>query len=213
MFKRSDSIIISIICFFLGVFIVSQYFASKAYRTLTQPENNATLALEVAKLTKVNASLRKEATDLTEKLDVYSSTSESGKKVYDQYQSDSAQMDVINGVTAKTGQGVIITIDGVMGRPQVVDLVNALKNIGAEIIQINGSRLIVSTNLDQFANQSHYEIKVIGNSKILKSAVERKGGIMEQISANNLRFDVAEKESIDIAPTEPLKIQYSRAID
>lgn len=213
MFKRTDKIIIAIICFFLGIFTVSQYYAGKAYKTLSQPENNAVLALEVAKLTKVNASLRKEVTDLTEKLDIYSNSSESGKKVYDQYLSDSAQMDVINGVASKSGQGVEITVDGNMGNPQVIDLVNAIKNIGAEIIQINGTRLIVNTDLRQFGNLSHYDIKVIGNSKILKSAIERKGGILDQISTSNLKFTVTEQENIDISPTEPLKIQYSRMID
>lgn len=213
-FQRSDYIILSIICFFLGILFVSEYYTSREYKKIIQPENNAVLAIEVSKQTKVNANLRREVADLTSDLDNYHNSSESRKKTYDQYLLDVERLGAINGEKAVFGQGIIISIDGTLNAPEVVDFVNALKNIGAEIISINGKRLVLNSDINEFSGSDHYEIKVIGNSSLLKSAMERKGGIIEQISRKDLKFNIAEKENIEAAvASSMLKFQYSKRVD
>lgn len=213
MFKKSDYIIISIICFFLGVFIISQYYAGKEYNKLTQPENNEVLAVEVAKLTKANANLRREAQDLTINLDSYKNTSESSKKIYDQYLSDSKRLDTINGVSKVSGQGVVINVDGKLSTPEIVDIVNAIRNIGGEIIEINGQRLAINTSLDQYSGKENYQIEVLGNSSILKSSMERKGGIIDQIQNKDLNFSIIESSNIEIPTSSEIKFKYAKIID
>ena len=102
MFKKTDYVIISIICFFLGIFLISQFYSEKAYEKIIQPENNAVLALEVAKLTKSNADLRFEVQNLTLDLDTYKNSTESRQKSFDQYLIDSERFDNINGLSSKT---------------------------------------------------------------------------------------------------------------
>jgi uncharacterized protein YlxW (UPF0749 family) len=193
--------------------LVSQYYSGKEYVKLSQPENNAVLAIEVAKLTKGNAGLRTEVEKLTSDLASYRNSSESSKKAYDQYLSDQERFGVINGTKSISGQGVIINVDGALVTPQVVDLVNAIKNIGAEIIEINGKRLVINTNLGQFSGQNHCEIKVLGNSALLKSSMERKGGIIEQIQTKDIGFSVTENNNIEIGTTEAIRFKYAKIID
>lgn len=212
MFKKTDYIIISIICFFLGIFLISQYYSGKEYKAVIQPENNAVLALEVSKLTKSNADLRNEVQNLTLDLETYNNSTESRQKSYDQYLIDSERLDNINGMTSKTGQGVVIQIRGNLTTPQIVDLVNAIKNIGAEIISINDKRLALNTTLDQFSNMQYYEVKVLGNSNLLKSAMERKGGIVDQITTKDINFVILERENIEIPAGEQLKFNYAKVV-
>ncbi|MFA4995588.1 MAG: DUF881 domain-containing protein [Patescibacteria group bacterium] len=212
MFKKTDYIIISIICFFLGIFLISQYYSGKEYKAVIQPENNAVLALEVSKLTKSNADLRNEVQDLTLDLETYNNSTESRQKSYDQYLIDSERLDSINGAGSKTGQGVVIQIRGNLTTPQLVDLVNAIKNVGAEIISINDKRLVLNTTLDQYSNMQYYEVKVLGNSNLLKSAMERKGGIVDQITTKDIKFVILERESIEIPSGEQLKFNFAKVI-
>lgn len=213
MFKKNDYIILSIICFFLGVFLISQYFSTKTYNKVTQPENNAVLAIEVAKLTKTNSDLRREVQDLTSDLDGYRSSSLSRQEAFDQYTNDMARLDVINGAMGKTGQGVVININGNLSTPQVIDLVNAIKNIGAELLSINGQRLTLNTDISQFSNKQTYEIKVLGNSNLLKTAMERKGGIVEQITSKLIVFQINESDNVEIPAGDVLKLNYAKIID
>jgi len=212
MFKRNDYIIISITCFFLGVFIISQFYANKQTRQLIQPENNEVLTLEVAKYTKTNADLRLEVQSLTRELDTYKNKTLSGTEAFDKYKSDTERYDLLNGVLEKTGQGIIINIKGNLGSPQVIDLVNALKNIGVEFCSINGTRITLNTDLSVFAGRDEYEIKAIGNSTLLKSAMERKGGIIDLVATKNLKITLVEADKLTIPPGQSPQFIYAKII-
>ena len=209
MFKKNDYILLAFISCIVGIFLVSQVYASKKTQKIIQPENNEVLALEVAKLTRSNADLRLEVQNLTHDFDTYKNNTDSSAKTYEKYLNDLERMNVINGNIEQKGQGVIINITGQLSAAQVVDLINAIKNIGSETISINGTRIILNTNLSLFANQNFYEIKILGNSNILKSAIERKGGILDIITSKYIQVDVAPNDNISIPATnQPLNIKY-----
>lgn len=212
MFKLTDYIIISVICFLLGIFLMSQYFAGKNYKKIIQPENSAVLALEVAKLTKTNADLRQEVQSLTKDLDSYRNSADAKQLAYDQYVSDADKFNLINGNQPIEGQGIVIQINGKMSTPEIVDLINAIKNSGAGIMSLNNVRLVINSNMDQFANRNSYEVKVLGNSKLLKSALERKGGIVEQIAGKDIKFNIVESDKVSIPSNTPIKFIYSKII-
>jgi len=213
IFKKSDYIIFSIICFFLGLIIVSQFLSTNKYNYVIQPENNAVLALEVSKQTKVNADLRREVQDLTTVLEEYKNSAESNQKTNSLYLKDMERLAFINGEKSKIGQGVIVTINGDLSTAQLVDLVNAIKNIGADIISINDTRLTINTNLNQFVNRGNINLKVIGNSKLLKTAMNRKGGIVEQISSKDIAINIDEKTDLEIPTGKPIQFKYSKIIE
>lgn len=213
MAKKADNFVLALIGLFLGIFIITQYYSGKNITRVSQPENNEILALEVAKLTKANADLRVEVKDLTNNLSTYRSSTESHKTAYDQYLNDVERFDVINGLKATSGQGVLIRVEGNLITPQLVDLINAVKNIGAELIQVNGTRLSLNSDLSNFSGLDHYEIVVLGNSKLIKSAMERKGGIIEQIKTKELNIYVEEKEDIGISSGKTINFNYAKIIE
>ncbi|OQA04398.1 MAG: hypothetical protein BWY68_00355 [bacterium ADurb.Bin400] len=212
MFKKNDYYIIAVACFFLGIFLVAQFYAGREYSRVIQPENNEVIALEVAKLTKTNADLRREVQDLTHSFDVYRSSTESNRDAYEKYQSDIKRLSIINGNLPASGQGVVISIQGKLDLPKIVDLINAIKNIGSEIISVNGVRITVNQNLDQFAGLNQYEIKVIGNSKLVKTAMERKGGIVDQIKNKDIVIKIVESNSLTVEVGTPLEFRYARIV-
>jgi len=213
MLKKTDYIILALICFFFGIFLVSQFFSSGNLKKISQPQNNEVIALEVAKLTKGNADLRFEVEGLTKDLEVYRNSSENKKSANQQYLNDIEKYDIINGSKAVSGQGVVIKVSGNLITPQLVDLINAIKNIGGEEVEINGNRVIINIDFSQFAGFSRYDIKVLGNSKLLKSAMERKGGIIEQIATKDISFSIDEQEKIEIASGSPITFKYAKIIE
>ncbi len=210
MLKRTDYIIISIICFFLGIFLVAQFYSGREYKHVSQPENNEVIALEVAKLTKSNADLRREVFDLTSDLNIYKNANDQQRSSAEKYKADEERLARIIGALPVSGQGAVIQINGPLGMPQIVDLVNAIKNIGTEVIAINDERLMLNTDFNRFRGLSRLEIKIYGNSKLLKSAMERRGGIIEQISIKNISINVTESEKVEIGSGNVAEFRYAR---
>lgn len=210
--KKFDYLILALIGFFLGIFIFLQYKSSKAYFAVTQPENSAVLALEVAKLTKTNGDLRLEVKKLTVDLDAYKNSSDSGNELMSKYQQESAKLDLLNGLAATEGQGVIIKIQNKLSSPQLVDLINAIRNIGSDLFSINDRRIVINSDLSTFSSYDQYEIKVIGNSKLLKSAMERKGGIVEQIATKDMQIQIEEAEKISLPSGQPISFKYAKIV-
>ena len=213
MFKKTDIVVVSAVALLLGVFVVTQFYSAKEYKKATEPQNNEVMAIEVANLTKANAGLRQEAVDLTQSLDSYKNASESSKKSQEAYLADIDRYDVINGLKRAEGQGVIVGVDGLLSSPQITDLINAIKNIGGELIAINGERIEINTYLAKYSGMKKYEIKVLGNGNLFKSALERKGGIVEQISNKDIHFSISEQTNLEVPVGEAIKFNYAKIVN
>ena len=213
MFKKTDIVVVSAVALLLGVFVVTQFYSAKDYKKATEPQNNEVMAIEVANLTKANAGLRQEAVDLTQSLDSYKNASESSKKSQEAYLADIDRYDVINGLKRAEGQGVIVGVDGLLSSPQITDLINAIKNIGGELIAINGERIEINTYLAKYSGMKKYEIKVLGNGNLFKSALERKGGIVEQISNKDIHFSISEQTNLEVPVGEAIKFNYAKIVN
>lgn len=213
MLKKSDYLIISVLLFFLGVFLVTQYRAGKEYLKIIKPENNEVLAVEVSKLTKSNSDLRNQVRELTLDADKYENSSVSEKVIYEKYTKDLEELNVINGFSPKSGQGVLVKVQGKMSTPQIVDLVNAIRNIGSDLIAINDTRLVINTDLSKFNNLDNYDILIYGNGEMFKSALERRGGIVEQVSTKDMKISVEGRDNIIIPAGGNIVIKYSKSIN
>jgi uncharacterized protein YlxW (UPF0749 family) len=192
---------------------MSQYRAGKVYLKAITPENNATIALEVAKLTRSNADLRLQVKKLTEYLDTYKNSSESTKTLYDNFTKEQEELGVINGALPRNGQGVTVTVEGKMSSPQIIDLINAIKNIGSDKVAINNERVMINSDLSQFSGKDHYDILILGNGKLLKSAMERRGGIVEQISTKDLKISVIESDNLTIPSGNLMNFKYAKLVN
>jgi len=198
MLRKNDYIIIALIAFFVGVISISQYYSVKKTTRVSQPENNDVMALEIEKIAKTNAGLKIQINNLSKEYDDYTSLANNKNELFSKFQAESKMLDEINGVLPMSGQGITITISGNLNTAQLVDTINALRNIGAEIISINGNRLVPFEGIKAENFSSPYQISALGNSAVLESALTRKGGIVEQISGHGIEIKVEKVEKLQI---------------
>ena len=86
-------------------------------------------------------------------------------------------------------------------------LVNELKNAGAEAISINDERIISTTSITCDGTvilingnkiSSPFTIKAIGSPALILGAIQRTGGLLEELYAYGLVSSVSQEENITI---------------
>ena len=114
---------------------------------------------------------------------------------------------ILIGLTDVTGEGVIVTLKDnntvtadsnildpsmvIVHMPDILGVINELKNAGAEAISINDQRVVSTTSLTCEGNiiningekiSSPFVIKAIGSSIYMNSALTRAGGTIEYLN-------------------------------
>jgi len=175
--KYSSLIIVAMI---LGYAIVSQLKIESKINEFIDPKRSSVIALEVSELIKTNQQLLTEQRDLQEQKNKLASTDNDSEE---SIAKDIEKLKIISGLTEVVGPGVQIEPSEFLQTVQLIDLINALRNIGADAISIDDQRVVMNTFLDE-VNFPKPVIKVIGDSDVLENALTRKGGIIEQIGGN-----------------------------
>lgn len=117
----------------------------------------------------------------------------------------------ILGLTDVNGEGVTINISAKQLDESTKDyldnIINELKNAGAESISINNQRLIwnsviscdgnaIKVNLEKI--ESPFVIKAIGDTRLLHGALVRPGGYIELLNSNGIKAEVVKSTNIQI---------------
>jgi len=93
----------------------------------------------------------------------------------------------------------------------LVDIVNELKNAGAEAISVNDIRIVATSSIEMEKNNivvdgkriaRPYVIKAIGNSEIMNSSLIRPGGTIEYIRNNRAKIELVIAKEVKILRTE-----------
>lgn len=181
MFQKKDFLMIGIVGAILGFFVIQQLYLHDRIAKTIQPENENNLALEVSELIKNNTALAQEVDDLTVQHNKLTQSAADAKTANQTLEENLVKYKTMLGIGAVSGEGVEISFDNKLSSTQLVDLINAIKNIGAEAIQINDQRVTPNTSIsDGFFNPPS-KIKVIGSKELLYESLVRSGGILEQI--------------------------------
>lgn len=178
--KRSVAILIGA-CMFLGFILARQFFLQKAVNIVTESDKQSELAIEVSRLIESNKELAEEKAKLNEQYSLIQKSTEDQKTNMDAMASAIEQYKIILGEVKASGSGVSIVFEETMDTTQLTDLMNALRNIGAEAMAINSKRITPTTGWDMKTFSAPYKIQAIGDSNVLKQSLERRGGIMENI--------------------------------
>ena len=131
----------------------------------------------------------KKVTETNNKILEYEEASNEGKEASELLQQELKETEELLGKTSVTGEGIIIKLanggEQQVNAEDLLELVNLLKNAGAEAISINEHRIaydsyIVDINEKKYITikgeyvTSPYTIKAIGNTTYLESAVSQK---------------------------------------
>ena len=195
---RALSLTLAMILFavLIGILVGHQIVIKKGIDQALDPNTTESMAIEVAQLIKDNQDLRKKRDILIDERDKFLNQSTNRRAAVEAVSSNIGEYGIIAGTSQVTGKGVVVTISHEMALTQLIDLVNAIRNSGAEALSINGRRVVASSGFTANDLQKNYRLEIIGNPRVLADALERKGGILDQITNGQ----VEEKDGLVLPP-------------
>ena len=141
MYQRRTSSTIAAVAFVLGLLVVIQLrtqASGAAFAGLSSQE----LTVLVANLNDRSDELRDEIASLERELSTLTDNTERGDVSVDELRADLRRVRLYAGIDPATGPGVVITVRGPIDGTGVEDLVNELRNAGAEAIAVDTVRLV-----------------------------------------------------------------------
>jgi uncharacterized protein YlxW (UPF0749 family) len=175
----------------LGVLAVGQLRAQSGAPALAGLSATDLTQL-IANLTTGNDELRAEVTDLQSQAAHLEDDHDRGETTVDELTADLSRIRAWAGLTPVAGQGVAIVVRGRIGGDGVDDLLNELRNAGAEAISVDGIRVVTGVivagapgalSVENHAIGETFEIRAIGSPQILTGTLTRTGGVIAQIGA------------------------------
>ena len=133
---------------------------------------------------------------------------------------------ILAGTLAAKGPGITMRIsdptNAVTG-PIVLDIIQELRDAGAESIDVGGVRVVASSFVGERNGQILVDgtpvprplvIKVIGDSKTLSSAMTIPGGIVESVRQKGAEAAVTESSLIEITSLhQPTKMTHAKPVE
>jgi uncharacterized protein YlxW (UPF0749 family) len=189
--RRRNQLSLAIVAFLLGALVVVQLRSQQAGNgldTLTTSE----LTVLVGNLNTRNDQLRTEVATTEAELSALQASDSRGDTSVGQLQSDLARLRAWSGLDPVAGPGVRITITGGIDGSSVQDLLNELRNAGAEAITIADTRVVTgvvvtgspgAAQIDGVALGDGFDIDAIGAPDKLTGSLTRSGGVIAQLAA------------------------------
>ncbi|HEY8988707.1 MAG TPA: DUF881 domain-containing protein [Candidatus Limnocylindrales bacterium] len=181
------------VAFVLGLLVVVQLRTQTGGSALEALSTQDLTSL-VANLNSQNDRLRTEIGTLQNQLDELRANQATGATSIGQIESDLGRVRAWTGLDPVSGRGVTITVSGPIEAKAVEDLLNELRNAGAEAIAIGDIRVVAKTtvsgppgslDVDGFLLGTPFRIRVIGKPETLVGSLTRAGGIIAQLAATD----------------------------
>ncbi len=211
--KRSSSrFTLAAVAALLGVLVVGQLNGQAGVPGLSNLTVTELTQL-VANLTAGNQQLRDEVTDLSRQEAKLVETKARGQTTVGELDADLERIRAWAGLTAVSGQGIAISVSGPIGGDGIEELLNELRNAGAEAIAVDGIRVVAGVvvagnpgelSIENSALGDAFEIRAIGSHQILTGTLTRTGGVVAQIGASYplARLTVTPVDLMTLAATD-----------
>ena len=193
MRRRQNALTLSAVALLLGLLVVVQ-LRSQGGGVGLEALSAQELTVLVANLNTRNDQLRTEIASLDQSLRALASRQARGETSIGQLQTDLARLRAWSGVSPVSGPGVRITVGGPIGPGAIEDLINELRNAGAEAIAIERIRVVGGTVVAGAVGDltvegrllgDPFEISAIGNAETLTGTLTRSGGVVAQLAATD----------------------------
>jgi uncharacterized protein YlxW (UPF0749 family) len=141
-------------------------------------------------LTARNRELRTGLADIREQLREYEVSGPQGESALQVSREDLRRITAFGGLAAVDGQGIVMEVDGDLDAIALNDLINELRNAGAEAIAVDKVRITArsvatqgprSLEIDGVDIRRSFTMRAIGSPDGLLSAMQRPGGIISQL--------------------------------
>lgn len=210
MRTNSGAIWAAIIALFLGFLAVTQVRSQEVYSRSLNLETPSSLTTLIANLSETNNELRNEIFDLRRDVLAARDSVASGKGTLTEAQRQLLRLRVFSAQSAVSGPGISIRIDGAFDERALSDLVNELRNAGAEAISVNEMRVGPKSYFTGTPDQAiavdgrplrgPWTVRAIGAPDVVYVAMTRIGGIIGQFELiyRSTRFAVAKETALDL---------------
>lgn len=210
---RSNSrLAVAVVAGILGVLAVGQLRGQAGVPGLSGLSSTELTQL-IANLNAGNDRLRDELGALSRQEQKLTDARDRGQTAVGELTSDLARIRAWAGLTAVTGQGISVIVTGPIGGDGVEDLLNELRNAGAEAIAVDGVRIVTGTvvagapgglSVENAAIGDTFEIRAIGSPQILTGTLTRTGGVIAQVGATypDAKLSVTPLDAMTLPATE-----------
>ena len=210
MRTNAGGISAAIIALFLGLLAVTQVRTQDVYSRSLQLETPSSLTTLIANLAERNNGLRDEIFDLRLRTEAAREDAASGKGSLTEAQRQLSQLEVFAARTAVKGQGISVRVDGSFDDKALSDLVNELRNAGAEAIAVNAVRVGPRSwfgmtadralTVDAAQIRGPWTVSAVGSPEVMYVAMTRTGGIIGQFELiyRSTRFGVSRESTLDL---------------
>jgi uncharacterized protein YlxW (UPF0749 family) len=203
----------------IGLLVVWQVRSQRASLP-TQPAEEWQYV--VADLVEANARLREEIAVLERQLEDLEAVEGGG--VVDSLVAEVNHLRIANGLVETSGPGVTVHIAGPISVLDLHDLINELRNAGAEGLALNDQRLVawsaISTNGEQVTVDGvpvaePYRLQAIGDPRNLEVALARPGGLIELLAqaGRGVLVSIESLENLTLPVyAQPFDFAYSQPV-
>jgi uncharacterized protein YlxW (UPF0749 family) len=197
----------------VGFLLVSQFRGTQRFSQRLSAESEGDLARILASLTTEADSLRDEISALKLQLVDLEASSRSdeasAKAAEDQLQA----LQVLAGTVPVAGPGLTLDIQdpgGAVGYDTLIDVVQELRDAGAEAVAVNGQRVGVSSAfantsgkvaLDGVVLTAPFKVSAIGQPATLESGLKIPGGALDALAAlKDVHVELQRSARLDLPP-------------
>ena len=144
MKRLSAQLSLTVVTLLLGVLLVVQLFAYNRPAEVTDLSAQELSEL-IETLSSNNRQLRTAVTDLRTQVGEYEAAEAQGASLLDVTTADLERVGAFAGLLPVRGQGIVVEVDGQLDAVALNDLLNELRNAGAEALAVDGVRMTATS--------------------------------------------------------------------
>jgi len=210
-----------------GFLLVGQLQGDREVPNQLEAENEGDLARILSGLNDEADALQAELAELRVQLNELRRSSESDAAAAEAIDQQIRSLEVLAGTTPVTGPGIVVTITDPNGRltyDAMIDIVQELRDAGAEAIAINGERVGVATAFAEREGRitangraltAPYRVFAIGQPATLEGGLKIPGGAVDALTAlgKDVDVEIAKQAKVDVpALSRPPEFEVARPV-
>jgi uncharacterized protein YlxW (UPF0749 family) len=234
---RKGHVVITLLCFILGVLLATQFRSVQNYSGLVSFQRAQELTNELKRLQNEKENTDRELIELRNKIETYEQAASERDSITKVIKSDLEKTKLLAGLTDVEGPGIIVTLDDSKTPTQVgedpsiflihdddiLKVVNELFAGGAEAISINEQRVITTTeircvgpaiSINTVKQTPPYIIKAIGAPDSLEVSLRMRGGVVETLEVWGININIKQSDNIVVPGFKgPIKFNYAKPVE
>ncbi len=206
-----DLAVASVVALLVGFLVVVQLRSQAGVVRHLEAQDNTTIALLINNLNRHNAALLEEIFSLEAQRTRLQADLKDGQGDPEGLTRETTRLRVVNGTVGVRGPGIVLSIDGPLQDFELEDIINNLRNLGAEALALNAHRLVARTvlrgrageiRLDNAPIRSPYVFKAIGDAQALEDAAQLSLGALR----GRATVEVRRLSEVQVSETAPPQV-------